>query len=93
MFKDEELFNGEAGQINEAIKCLNEFCKKHGWNVTYDVALHDTTTEETVEREGWLDCINIQRNGQTVVHYMCSSDVLNWIGGFYECLYVSQFVK
>lgn len=90
MFKNEELFDGEAGRVNTSIKLLNKACKTRNYEAVYDVELVNAVTEDNVENSGWLDCINLKRNNQIIVYYMTCTDVLNWIDGFMECLEIAE---
>lgn len=86
MFKNEDLFDGEAGSVNTAIEYLNTCSKACNWGVEYDIKLHDAVTEENVESSGWLDCVAITRNGKIISEYLTCTDVLNWVDGFLECM-------
>lgn len=89
MFKNENLFDGEAGRVNEYIKLLNMHCNAGNYGVKYDAVLCDAVTEDNVENSGWLDCINLKRNGEVIANYLTCTDILNWVDGFLECLQIA----
>lgn len=86
MFKNTDLFNGSAEDMNSSIEKVNEACKRHGINATYDVVLLGNMTEDKVEDEGWLDCIGIQKDGEIVSDYLTCDEALAWMEGFLECM-------
>jgi hypothetical protein len=91
MFKDKDIFNGDAEFANASIIRVNNLCKQYGLKFTFDIELQDGMTEENVDKEGWLDCIQIIRNdNECVAKYLTCEGVADWASGFCECATMSM---
>lgn len=93
MFKNLELFDGFAGDVNKAIDSVNKECKRLGIPQTYDVVLERGFRETEDSINGNLDLAVLVRNGIVVESGLTCSEVIEWCYGFLDCAKMISLYK
>lgn len=87
MFKNLELFDGGAAELNKRIESINKSLKNLGIPQVYDARLVRGFEETEESINGFGDVIDIFTDGDLyVASGITIEDALMWCGGFEECI-------
>lgn len=82
MFKNLELFNGTAEDLNLTLNLINVSLACHGKGKLDVCFAKEWLNEENIEDSGYGDCLNITHDGANIATWLTPDEALCWLEGF-----------